>query len=278
MGYLGKEPRKDGGSLTLGATLDTNGNEIVLDADADSSITADTDDQIDIKVGGNDTAIIAADSVKIRSDNAGLIFRRTTSEADIAKIQYVNGNPSLDIGADGKNVRFTNGGSYAETMRVGTNGQITIQDGDLVIGTAGHGIDFSSSSDGAGSVSVSNEVLSDYDEGTWTPGFAALGDAGSTIAAADYTRVGRIVHLFFNITIVSTSDTSPIQISGLPFDGDGNKIQTQPNPFNNLGAGDLVPYVQGTAIFIGKSDTFADTTYANASGKFIRGNITYQIV
>ena len=28
MGYLGKEPRKDGGSLTLGATLDTNGNEI----------------------------------------------------------------------------------------------------------------------------------------------------------------------------------------------------------------------------------------------------------
>ena len=49
MGYLGKEPRKDGGSLTLGATLDTNGNEIVLDADADTSITADTDDRIDLK-------------------------------------------------------------------------------------------------------------------------------------------------------------------------------------------------------------------------------------
>jgi|MDTC01.2.fsa_nt_gb hypothetical protein len=121
-------------------------------------------------------------------------------------------------------------------------------------------------------------ALDDYEEGTWTPGFSALGDSGSTITAADYTKVGRIVHLFFNITIVSTSDTSPIQISGLPFDGDGNKIQTQPNPFNNVGAGDLVPYVQGTSIFFGKSDTFADTTYANASGKFIRGNITYQVL
>ena len=48
MGYIGKEPRKDGGSLTLGATLDTNGNEVVLDADADTSITADNDEQIDI--------------------------------------------------------------------------------------------------------------------------------------------------------------------------------------------------------------------------------------
>jgi hypothetical protein len=38
---------KDGG-------IDVNGNEIILDADADSSITADTDDQIDFKTGGTD--------------------------------------------------------------------------------------------------------------------------------------------------------------------------------------------------------------------------------
>ena len=62
MGYLGKEPRKDGGSLTLGATLDTNGNEIVLDADADTSITADTDDRIDFKTGGTDRLQIQSTS------------------------------------------------------------------------------------------------------------------------------------------------------------------------------------------------------------------------
>jgi len=108
------------------ASIDMNGTELILDADGDTSIQADTDDQIDFKVGGNDTAIVTADTVKIRSDNAALVFRRTSSEADIAKIQYVNSNPSLDIGADGKNIRFTNGGSYAETMRVQSNGLVGI--------------------------------------------------------------------------------------------------------------------------------------------------------
>ena len=33
--------------VTTGAKLDINGTELILDADADTSITADTDDQID---------------------------------------------------------------------------------------------------------------------------------------------------------------------------------------------------------------------------------------
>lgn len=33
---------------------DLDGQELILDADADTSITADTDDQIDVKVGGTD--------------------------------------------------------------------------------------------------------------------------------------------------------------------------------------------------------------------------------
>jgi len=44
--------------LTTSSTLDVNGNELILDADADTSITADTDDQIDIKVGGTDSISI----------------------------------------------------------------------------------------------------------------------------------------------------------------------------------------------------------------------------
>ena len=44
----------DGGNITIGGTLDMNANELILDADADTSITADTDDQIVFKVGGTD--------------------------------------------------------------------------------------------------------------------------------------------------------------------------------------------------------------------------------
>ena len=42
----------DGGNITIGGTLDMNANELILDADADTSITADTAAQIDFKVGG----------------------------------------------------------------------------------------------------------------------------------------------------------------------------------------------------------------------------------
>ena len=42
---------------------DLNGEELILDADADTSITADTDDQIDIKVGGTDRVRITAAAV-----------------------------------------------------------------------------------------------------------------------------------------------------------------------------------------------------------------------
>lgn len=38
----------------LTGALDMNGQEFILDADGDSSITADTDDQIDFKIGGSD--------------------------------------------------------------------------------------------------------------------------------------------------------------------------------------------------------------------------------
>jgi len=42
------------GLVTAGAKVDLNGTELILDADADTSITADTDDQIDIRIAGAD--------------------------------------------------------------------------------------------------------------------------------------------------------------------------------------------------------------------------------
>ena len=45
-------------NLEMPNTLDMNGKELILDADGDTSITADTDDQIDFKTGGSDRLII----------------------------------------------------------------------------------------------------------------------------------------------------------------------------------------------------------------------------
>ena len=44
---------------------DINGDELILDADADTSITADTDDQVDIRIAGNDDFKLTAKTLAI---------------------------------------------------------------------------------------------------------------------------------------------------------------------------------------------------------------------
>ena len=97
MGYIGKEPRKDGGSLTLGATLDTNGNEVVLDADADTSITADNDDQIDIKIAGSDQIKIAAGEVAFNEASGDVDFR-VESNGNTHRLFLDGGNDRILLG------------------------------------------------------------------------------------------------------------------------------------------------------------------------------------
>ena len=46
---------------------DLNGNELVIDADGDTSITADTDDQIDIKIAGADDFKFSANAFNVLS-------------------------------------------------------------------------------------------------------------------------------------------------------------------------------------------------------------------
>ena len=71
-------PRTDSGTTTLGdsgdtflvntgAKLDINGTELILDADADTSITADTDDQIDIRIAGADDFQFTANTFTAQS-------------------------------------------------------------------------------------------------------------------------------------------------------------------------------------------------------------------
>ena len=55
------------GNLVTPGTLDVNGQELILDADADTSITADTDDQIDIKIAGADDFQFTANTFTAQS-------------------------------------------------------------------------------------------------------------------------------------------------------------------------------------------------------------------
>ena len=58
------------GNLETPGTLDVNGQELILDADGDTTITADTDDQIDVKISGADDFQFTANTFTAQSGSS----------------------------------------------------------------------------------------------------------------------------------------------------------------------------------------------------------------
>ena len=117
---------------------------------------------------------------------------------------------------------YVNGASLARRMRLNQAGNLSLDDGNLEV-ASGHGIDFSSVSDG--SRSVSSNVLADYEEGSWTPVLSNDGTAFTSISnssSGHYTKIGNVVtitmyHRTDGVTKGSASDTDNVLITGLPF-------------------------------------------------------------
>jgi hypothetical protein len=98
-------------------------------------------------------------------------------------------------------------------------GDQTIVDGNLVIGTAGKGIDFSADPSAAG---MTSELLDDYEEGTWTPAFFRDGtNAVLTYGtqSATYTKIGQLVTVqcYLAVDAVTSQGTGFWYVAGLPF-------------------------------------------------------------
>ena len=102
---------------------------------------------------------------------------------------------------------------FTERFRMDTSGNLKIKDGNLIMGTAGNGIDFSDTGNGNGT--MSSELLDDYEEGTWSPTSTHGSVSGSNCW---YVKIGRLVTI--NGYFSSFSDTSSgnaIGIGGLPY-------------------------------------------------------------
>ena len=178
------------GDATKAAQLDLNGasDKLILDADADTTISADTDDQIDFKAGGTDVfqltgttatlnvpfndgvEITTADtsetltltSTEAGADNAPILkmYRNSSSPADsdyVGLIKYVmrNDNSQDFIAAQhyGYNVDVSDGtedGGFAiDVMKAGTVRSILTATGDeAVFNNGSQDIDFRVESDG----------------------------------------------------------------------------------------------------------------------------------
>ena len=124
----------------------------------------------------------------------------------------LSGNKIIFSGAAASNVARGNAVTMTERMTIENDGNVTIEDGNLIV-ASGHGIDFAATSDGNGA--DTSELFNDYEEGTWTP---TLPNGGSlTKNEARYTKVGRLVHAYCYIQITPTNNTSSFFVAGLPY-------------------------------------------------------------
>lgn len=106
------------------------------------------------------------------------------------------------------------GTDHATRGKWGATGNLHINNGNLVVGTAAKGIDFSANTHAAG---MTSELLNWYEEGTWTPTDAS--GAGLTFAQASgsYTRIGRQVTAWGFVNYPGTASANGVEIGGLPF-------------------------------------------------------------
>ena len=99
---------------------------------------------------------------------------------------------------------------------------VTITDGNLKV-ASGHGIDFSATSDASGKT---NELMDDYEEGTWTPILYAWNgvlDQSYDTQTGNYIKIGNqvIANFFIDFSSKGTVSGNYTFIGGLPFNHAG---------------------------------------------------------
>lgn len=141
----------------------------------------------------------------------------------------------------------------------------TLGTGNLVVGTAGKGINFSANTHAAG---MTSELLTWYEEGTWTPTLNASTLSGAVYATqlGFYTRVGNLVTLQCDVKLsaLTSGGTNYLRIEGFPFTTNASAIGSSGTVYaENLTGGTLGNYIVG---YIGAGQTSLNLYEQNNTG------------
>ena len=111
------------GAVTANSTLDMNGTELILDADADTSITADTDDEIHIKIAGADDFKFKANTLEVQTgSNIDMNGTELILDADADTSITADTDDQIDFRLGGTDrIQFTSAAGIITTPSSGGN-------------------------------------------------------------------------------------------------------------------------------------------------------------
>jgi len=200
----------DGGTTLNGEdTLRYDGTNFLIGTNTEAPYS---NRNLTVAAGGSGSGTVA---IEIRSASTGtgrVIFSDGTSadsSANEGQLIYQQSDHKMLFGvaANYQNMALESTG--------GTGADLNLIDGNLKF-ASGHGIDFSAAGNAGG---MTNELLSDYEEGTWTPSFTQGVSGGSYSQQAGlYTKVGRLVMISARIDGNGLSANGDhLLLGGLPF-------------------------------------------------------------
>ncbi len=253
------------GQLTFDGDIDIN-SDLKVDGDLEVTGTSSLVGDLSLGVGNSKEPYIQTTNSGRVETNPGYSFRGNLNTGMF--------NPQVT-----NTIAFSTGGT--ERARISSAGNLSLATGNLVIDTSGKGIDFSATA-GTGT----SELLSDYEEGTFTPELLFGGNnSGMTYTNQDgvYTKVGNVVHfqIYIRLSAKGTS-TGNTSITGLPFStGFGYNVPAV--WWTNMGTG-LQPFIwavgSSTTLIVqannsGSSQNITNTSFTDTSRIVLSG--TYRV-
>tara|TARA_R100001510_G_scaffold44232_1_gene40761 strand:- start:575 stop:1921 length:1347 start_codon:yes stop_codon:yes gene_type:complete len=227
-GTIGSEDTANAIKITSSGEVEfTGANHISgassLRAQAKSgNLFLDTSASAQIRTNGTTTALTLDTSQNATFANDIILPQDGVVAFNSVSDEYITATASnLFFGVDNGYVLKIDGANDRVEVRDGHD--LRLDDGDLIINTAGHGINFSATSDGSG---MSAEVFDDYEEGSWTPRVTDgtdVAQSNGSFTRGDYTKIGRLVHCSFQIVLTDLTSSGggevngSIRMDGFPF-------------------------------------------------------------
>ncbi len=182
-----------------------------------NAISCQDNAQVELYHSGIKQLLTTSDGIEIKPDVEGsnAVLYLTADQGDDNLDKW-----AIKAASDGTiyHQNYTSG-SFVTKFETRAGGDIKVNNGNILMGTAGTGINFSATSDGSGASNV-NEILDDYEEGTFTPTLRSNGNStGQVTGSGTYVKIGKQVHITVNLgnKTLTSLPAGTVQIVGLPF-------------------------------------------------------------